>query len=255
MRAWLPILACLGCGRLGFEERAGTAGDAVVDLPCGPTTALLGHWAFDADEIAGTKVLDRSGQGHHGMLIGTPPPSVGPGRDGEALDFTGTTTAYVELADLPVGASAFTTAAMWFFHPAQDVDEVLIYLPPGPGTAPPRYDLWLNTDRIGSPALCINSGVGDCWGVEDPTLLGRWVHVVAVFADGPTTGGSLFVDGKPVVMSCVFGTCDQTRVVQNPVTLAASDDTYAWHGLLDDVRLFGRALEAGEARTLFDCAP
>lgn len=246
----LVALGLVGCGRLGFEPSEPS------DDSCGVAGAL-GHWSFDTDTVDGTRVADVSGRGHDGVLAGTPPPVVTAGRVGEALDFSGTDVAFVDVPGLPVDASptAATSVAMWFFTAEAAIDEVLVYLPPGPGPAPPRYDLWLTIAGNNTPSLCINTGLGDCWGRTDPALVGRWVHVVAVFANGPTVGGTLFVDGAPVAMACQFGVCDQTRVAQLPVTLGGSDDTYAWHGLLDDVRIYDRALSAGEAAALAACAP
>jgi len=208
---------------------------------------------MDAIDVNAGSLLDRSGNNHHGTITGTPTPVVAPGRVGEALDYSATTIGYVDLPTLPVssGAGASTTVSFWFFRDGPAVDEVLLFLPPGPGTAPPRYDLWLTT-REGDASLCINGGTGECWGFTDPSLLDRWVHVVVVFANGPTVDVALYVDGAPVSMSCVFGTCDAVRVVQPPVTLGGSD-SYSFHGKLDDVRIIDRAVDADEAASLFAC--
>ncbi len=100
-----------------------------------------------------------------------------------------------------------------------------------------------------------HTAVGDCWGITDAGLIGRWVHVVAVFANGQTTDGSLFLDGVPATVDCRFGVCDQRRVAQLPVTLGGNDSLFAWHGQLDDVRIYGRALSSDDAATLFACTP
>jgi hypothetical protein len=245
------------CGRVGFEESP-----LAVDATCGVPGAV-GYWSLNAEDLVGTQVLDRSGRGAHGTLRGTPSPISVPGQHGEALDFTATDLSFVALPALSVDPNpgAATTVAMWFFHADPAVDDTLIYLPPGPGTEPPRYDLWLTTVgpapavTAGTPSLCINTGLGDCWGISDPGLIGRWVHVVAVFVNGATTGGTLYIDGVPATMACRFGICDQSRTVAPPFTLGGNDELYAWHGLLDDVRIFNRALTAGEAATLFACVP
>lgn len=249
---WVVMLLA-GCGRLGFDTER--IDDAASDgSGCqSPLAGLSGAWSMDAADVSGFQVLDGSGGGLHGMLRGSPPPRVAPGRIGEALDYGATTVGFVDLPGIPVGASS-TTVSLWFFHSDPNVDEVLVYLPATPDPTPPRYDLWLTT--AGGPlALCINTGNGECWGTTDPSLLDRWVHVVAVFANGPMTGSTLFIDGTPVTMQCEFGTCDQSRTVQAPFTIGGSDNTYSWHGLIDDVRFYDRALSATEAVASFDCAP
>lgn len=259
-RPLVAFAVLAGCGRLGFDLGANVSpGDGSPDgvlAPCAPTAGLVGSYGMDADDVVGGVVHDRSGNGHDGVVVGSPPPSIVPGKIGEALDYAGTSIAYVDLPGLPLdtSAGATNTVSLWFRHDDPNVDETIVYLPPGPGTAPPRYDLWL-TDRIGTVSLCINSGIGDCWGITDANLVGRWVHVAAVFANGPTIDGTLYVDGAPVTMSCRFGPCDQSRAAMTPVTIGGSDSSYAWHGRLDEVRFHHRALTPSEVQDLYACAP
>jgi Concanavalin A-like lectin/glucanases superfamily len=254
-------VAAAGCGRLGFDrlplDDAPTTEPADADAdPCAAISAgLVGAWPLDAPDVIGTTVHDRSGNGRDGTLIGTPAAVVAPGRLGEALDFAGTSLSYVDLASVPLDstAGAFTTVSLWFRNDNANADEALACLPTGPVAGPPRYSLWL-TNRIGPASLCINTGSGDCWGITDAGLIGRWVHIVAIYANGPTVGGSLYVDGARVDTACRFGTCNQTRVAQAPFSIACSDPAYAWHGLLDEVRVFDRALEPAEVLALYQCA-
>lgn len=226
-------------------------------LDCSEPPGLLAHWTLDAADVQSSTVLDRSGNSRHGVLFGAPPASVGSGRVGEGLDFTATTLAWVEMAALPWNTSSgvVNTVSLWFWNDDPNVDDAIAYFPPGPGAQPPRYDLWLNFSRIQMVTLCINSGVSDCWGVSDPGLLGRWVHVVAVLANGVTNAGTLYVDGLDANASCRFGTCTEIRSVQNPFGLAGGDANYPFNGKLDDVRVFDRALTADEVARLYACAP
>ena len=266
----LPLSALLlsgACGRIGFDakreaqdatpgQQDATPGQQDASDACLPPEGLLGHWTLNAADVVGTSVLDRSGNAYHGTLSGDPLPVVVAGSNEQALDYTATDRAFVDLPNIPVDSTpgAFNTVALWFFHPGPLVDEVPFYMPPGTGAAPPRYDLWLTDRSTESVSLCFNSGDGNCWGISSPELLGRWVHVVAVFANGRIDGSTLYVNGQPVPMSCVFGSCDVERVALNPITLGASDSTYAWHGRIDDVQLYGRALDAAEAAEIYACA-
>jgi hypothetical protein len=250
-----------GCGRIGFSptpsDDAGGDGPGDGGDPCAVVdTGLLGAWSLDAEDVQGGIVHDGSGRGHHGTLVGAPGPVVVPGRIGDALDFSATSLAWVDLASVPLDSTAggFTTVSLWLWRDDPAADEGVVCLPTGPVPGPPRYSLWL-TNRSGPPSLCINTGVGDCWGIIDPGVIGRWVHVAIVYANGRTIDGQLYVDGAPVVMGCRFGTCDQTRVAMSPLSLGCSDPTYAWRGRLDEVRVFDRALSATEVRLLHDCAP
>lgn len=263
----LALMLGLGCGRLAFDLAldgssstvdAAQAPDAGVVIPaCGPTAGLIGHWTLDSVDVSGATVRDVSGNGHDGTLAGTPPPTVGPGRIGEGLDYTSTTLAWVDIPSVPFNATtgAFTTISLWLFNDTPNVDQTVFYTPQTPSPMPPRYGLWMNFDRLNAVSLCINTGSGECWGMTDNGVRGRWVHVVTVLANGPTINGKLYVDGIDSNATCRFGTCNQSRTVQGPFRLAGSDQTYAWTGQLDDVRVYDRELTPAEVQTLYNCAP
>ncbi len=260
------LLVNAACGRVGFDAIDGrtSIGDGVAQDESGSgstcataVSGALGRWTLDAADVNGTVVLDRSGAGRDGTLVGNPRPVTTPGRVGEGLDFAGTSLSYVNAPSVPLDVTpgAFTSVSLWFWTDDTNVDEALACIPTGPTTGPPRYSLWLTHDG-GPTSLCINTGQGDCWGLELPgTIYGRWVHVVVEWINGPTIGGKLFVDGVPATMSCRFGVCDKSRVTQSPFSIACSDAGYAWHGRLDEVQLFDRALSAAEVTRLHECAP
>jgi hypothetical protein len=214
---------------------------------------------MDDEDVVGTQVMDRSGNGYHGQLMGGTLPVVVPGRVGGALDWAGTTNAFVDMpTDVPLDTTAtgFNTVSMWYRRDGLGVSEgeVPFYMPFDPDLAPPRYGIWLNSNRIARPVLCIASASGDCWGTSEPTLLDRWVHIVVVFANGQTVDGTMYVDGSPVSVSCLVGSCVHSRTAGFPLTLGGQDPAYDWHGLIDDVRLYDRALTATEAAELFACS-
>ena len=265
------VLGLAACGRFWFDGDRDAApgsvdspgandgpGPATVDAPpdCDVTDGLQGYWPMDFDDVFDNVIEDVAGSSRNGVYIdgaGAGPQVIG-GRIGEAISFESTTVAYIDLplVNVNAGPAEANTVVLWYFQPSSTPDEVLVYLPPGPGPAPPRLDLWLTT-AAGEVALCINSGVGDCWGTNDAVLVGRWVHVAVVFANGPTTNGRLYIDGSPVAMSCVMQPCDQSRTAMLPVHLGGSDVTYPWHGKLDEVRLYTRALSDVEVQRLYAC--
>lgn len=131
-------------------------------------------------------------------------------------------------------------------------DEGVLCVTPTAVAEPPRYCLWL-TDFDGPLSLCFNGGTGECWGIDAAPVLGRWVHVVAIFANGDTTASVFYIDGVAVPATCRLGTCDQTRTASGPLQLGMNEDQYAWHGLLDSVRFYPRALTSEEVARLYAC--
>ena len=215
------------------------------------TDGLLGHWTMDTASVQGKRVADTSGGGNDGTILGTPP-AVVPGRFGEALGYpaSSASTTHVEVASLPLdtGASGVTSVSLWFFRSGTGIDDVLVDMPRAP-----RFDLWLTGDT--GHLLCFNTGSNnDCWGIDDPGLRDRWVHAVALFRDGPLSASELYVDGKKRVLTCTSApgqSCDTVRTVGLPLSLGGRSDFF-FHGRLDDVRVYRRALDAVEVAALFD---
>jgi hypothetical protein len=231
--------------------------DAAIPSTCPPTFAgLAGWWPLDAADVMDSVVRDRSGLGRDGMMLGDPSPTVGPGRVGDALDFAATVLTRIDVAGLPFDSTpgAFNTVVFWMWHGDAGADEGVFCVTPTDMPAPPRYCLWL-TDYGGPLSLCVNGGTGECWGIETPTLVGRWTHVAVVFANGRTDGSAIYLDGARAPARCVFGTCDQERTAQGPLMLGMNETVYAWRGRLDDVRVYARALTDAEVAELYRCAP
>jgi concanavalin A-like lectin/glucanase superfamily protein len=103
--------------------------------------------------------------------------------------------------------------------------------------------------------LCVNAGFGDCFGAQDGTLHDRWVHVVSMFSNGPTVQSALYIDGKntePICQTAAgFQVCNQQRTVAAPVILGGNS-MYPFRGWLDEVRVYNRALSAGEVTALYN---
>ncbi len=222
------------------------------DAGCGtPTTGLLAHYSMDPSAVMGTRVVDSSGHGNDATLVGFPASPLTPGRFGDALAFP-TTSAYVDVPStlaFDTSPGGVNTISLWFYRGSSPaVDDVLVYFPPDP-----RYDLWLTGDGN----LCINTGNYDCWGIQDATLLDRWVHVVAVLANGPTTGGELWVNGVKRTLSCPvsdggFQPCTASRTIAPPYSLGGRTDFF-FHGRIDEARFYSRRLDPSEIAALAAC--
>ncbi|MGE5183487.1 MAG: LamG-like jellyroll fold domain-containing protein [Acidobacteriota bacterium] len=239
MRAGWLLVACTAC-RANFDARvdapAGTGGDA-----CTPIGGLLAYFPMEPGDIAGNVLRDRSGNGHDGTIIGTPAPALAPGQVGSALDFTATTTAYVDVGGLVVDQSggAAVTVMGWVLQPSATANEVVFDFPP-PNI---RYDVWMI-----APYLCVNTQNGECWG-ETGAFTGHWLHVAAILRNGLETGSALYVAGQAQPIGCSMATCANSRTVMDPLRMGAADG-YAFHGMLDEVRVYDRALSDAEIAAL-----
>jgi hypothetical protein len=236
-------------GEAGVDAFA-DAGNSIDASPCIDVSGgILGHWPMDTSSIVGTQVRDVSQYKNHATLMGFSGSVTTVGKFGQALSYPATGSAYVELPSLSLDQSAggMNSISMWFFRDAANVDDVLALLPNFP-----RYDLWLT--HKAHISLCINTGNSDCFGIEDDGLTGRWVHVVAIFANGPTTNGRLYVDGVDRHPACVsapnLGTCDKSATASQPIEIGGKTD-FIYRGLIDDVRIYRRALNPDEITALY----
>jgi subtilase family serine protease len=213
-----------------------------------PSAGLVGYWALD--ETAGTTAADSSGNGHPGTLINGPAWTTG--RVGGALSFDGVS----QSVSIPHSATLDPyplTVAAWFQTSALTGPQGLVnkYV----AASMNGYQIFMNAG-----SLCAwyfkdsTSYVRD-----DPTCSlatpgyadGLWHQVVFVV---DAAAGWLYVDGVLKSSRVWTGTPGATITTQ-PLSLgvypgAAGSPFFA--GLLDDVRVYNRALGADEILALYD---
>jgi hypothetical protein len=233
------------------------ATDAQDGGSCVPiTSGLLGHWTMDNTTINGTQLTDTSGNGNNGTLVGFPTPATVPGKFGQALSYS-RSGAYVDIPTLALdqSAGAVNSVSLWYYRSnSTSINDVLIFMP-----ANPQYAAWLvqYLPQTNGLFLCFNAGFGDCFGAQDNTgtLHDSWVHVVAMFSNGPTVQSALYIDGKnaePICQTAAgFQVCNQQRTVAAPVVFGGNS-MYPFRGWLDEVRIYNRALTAIEVTALYN---
>lgn len=232
-------------GAASDAASAADASDACVSIDLG----LIAHYTMAPSSILGATLGDVSGNGNSADLVDFGSPlTVDAGPRPPALDYTDSDGGYVNVPALPLDTAPghMNTFAFWFYRSSESVDDVLVFAP-----ASPRYDLWLT----GSD-LCFNTGIYNCWGISNPAILGQWVHVAAVFSNGAISGSSLYVNGLPVTPTCIdIGQgkeCGADASVAVPVTFGGAGSTgYVFLGLLEDIRVYDRALTAAEVQAIY----
>jgi hypothetical protein len=244
-------------------QDASSAAQDVTDepdaSPCMPiTTGLLAHWTMDDASISGTRLMDTSGNGNNGTLVGFPTPATVPGKFGQALAYS-RSGAYVNVPTLALNqsAGAVNSVSLWYYRSnTTTINDVLMFMP-----ANPQYAVWLVQwqPQTNGLFLCFNTGFADCFGAQDSTntsaLHDRWVHVVAMFSNGSTVQSGMYIDGKntePICQTAAgFQACNQQRTVAAPVILGGNS-MYPFRGWLDEVRIYNRALTATEVTALYN---
>jgi hypothetical protein len=211
----------------------------LLDIPVTDPN-LVGWWKFDDD--AGTTAVDSSGYDNYGTLEGDPQWAIG--HDGSALSFDGIDD-YVEVPHAEILTVDNEVTVMAWIYTSRHA---------GPGTEsfqgiiskgnPPRsYSLY--TQSAGTLHFSTTSAgayVGSSSSEQVP--LNEWVHVAAMVAGGEQL---YFINGEPAGTGGsgieLPGLTDTANVV---IGRTNEGSTRSFLGMIDDVRVYNRALTQDE---------
>ena len=231
-------MRCLGLTALLF---ALTCTCASAGQPGAADDALLGHWTFDAP--AGDVARDASGGGRDAKIAGPVPVE---GVLGGALRFDGKDD-YVALGDF--GEFEAVTVAFWLkaekfeaddgFHGLVTSDaweEGVMHLPLREG----KIDVYLHLGGSARGRL-----------TSQRLKNGAWYHV-AVVADTGSGLLRLFVNGGEQDVADISRLTGKIKLGEQVVGREHDGEKHAryFDGAIDDVRIYGRALDAGEIQAL-----
>jgi hypothetical protein len=238
--------ACLlACGR---NARAQATNDAAA------------HWKFD--EGSGTNALDSSGNNRTGSISGA---VYAPGRLNSALSFNGPGN-YVFVSDAQAGGATGAgldmgtrdwTVAAWIRTTASGM--VVTKMGFIGGANPDGWGASISGNgTVGGVIHKSNVGNVNIFAGDGATVNdGQWHHITVVF--NRSANMVRYVDGVPTgsqySMAALNGqSLDSTKQVRIGARDQAGDEIY-FNGLIDDVRVYARALTAGEIAVLAGVQP
>jgi phage protein U len=203
------------------------------------TTGLMGHWAFD--ETFGGTAADSSGQNNTGTLINGPVWN-GAGRVGGALSFDGVND-YVSLGNPAslIPGSAITMAG-WMKLNDLSVNHFIISKYDGLN---PQVDTYIRfqagrgiTCSVGGTALTATASIS----------VGQWYHTACTY-DGTII--RVYVNGVQVATAAKTGAiADEVGVDWLIGARTPASPGAFMNGLLDEVRVYNRALAAADITQL-----
>lgn len=210
---------------------------------------LLGHWRFDSGR--GQVAKDSSGRSNDGRI------NAGQwlkGRFGTALRFDGENT-YVAIPELAgLDGSDEMTVEVWVFWEGMGRYPNIVT---GGVWNPGGFLVFVSDDycsfRMGKPGKTAWE-LGKTWqetGVIllKPFELGRWYHLAATFKR-PVI--ATYVDGKPVGAGSWNFPVGQTGQIQVGKWGLDQGKTQSHCGLIDELRIYNRALTAKEVKASYD---
>ncbi len=209
---------------------------------------LVGYWSMDSGDINGSTIYDKSGNRNNGTIFST---TSTPGKIKQAQDFNGSPSSQITVAQSPsINTFAAVTISVWMKTRTPAASQIFVRKASGGVT-----DL-IQLDNYGSNfrwlAAANSSGVKTVTSAST-VKANTWYHVVGVY-DG--TNVILYINGKqdgtPVGLTGTISTATDSSLYFSSL-LGGGNSWYT--GLLDDIRIYNRALSAAEVATIYNDIP
>jgi hypothetical protein len=244
--------ACSGPGWCGGADFNRSGETNIYDLlyftehwlRIGEDINLVGYWKFN--ETGGTTASDSSGYGNSGTLIN------GPNWTGNgALSFDGIND-YVEVLDsASLTFNSKITLSVWILLNEDSIRFMKIIINPSSAVSEDPWENYCIDLRRKNPRFMISSGTSGTWhGAYDttngsPLAVGVWYHLAGTY-DGSTM--ILYVNGQPTESLAVSLPIGNNNL---PVFIGSRGGVDGFTGLIDDVRIYNRALTVDEVAGLY----
>ncbi len=234
----------------GYPEVA-ALGSSLSLSPLWNASGLVGYWPLD--EGAGSTTVDQSGNGNNGIWTGTPINGsyYASGKVGNSSANVNGTNSYATVPSSTLHQTTFTVAA-WVNPVNLRNSNDLIF---GDfNTTATRFNYALSIDRSGlgsTPYIEFSNNAGTIAVAEDSVAAvgNTWMHLAGTF-DGATL--KLYRNG-------VLATSSATALVPSnqggAMDIGRGGDytgNLMFQGLIDDMRVYSRALSAGEIQALYN---
>ena len=207
------------------------------------THNLIGWWKLD--DGSGTVARDSSSNPHDGILVNAPVWTRIPGLDEACLQFNGANQ-YVSLGNILQGSYAELSIACWVKHARSGWNFIV-----------ERGD-WVNPDGIG--LMMDYNGTSVTFGFypnannvksQVNAQDDQWHHVVGTLSKGDSGWlYSIYVDGK--LDNTQPGTMGLVATSKAWSIGAQFDGTWAYKGLVEDVRIYDCALSPSEVQAIYE---
>ena len=228
--------------RLQAEDGAGNLSAASNEASALVTSAapsgLVAAYGFD--EGSGTTTADRSGNGNTGTVSNTTWAGASAGKFGNALSFNGTNAWVSVNSSSSLNLTTGMTAEAWVNPTALGNAWRTVLLKEQTGNL--VYDLYANgSGGTKVPSTEVYVGGAKIVSAAASLATGTWTHLAATF-DGSTL--RLYVNGTQVSQLAVSGSI----ATSNGALRIGGNSIWGeyFSGLIDEVRIYNRALTAGE---------
>ena len=200
---------------------------------------LVGYWSFDGKDMAGDTAYDRSGNANNGTLTGGPVRAIG--KIGQGLSFGASDTDDKVSITSNFNGTGVVSVSAWMYPRGGgggDFGRII--------TNEQLYVAVKGSDF--SLLFSRDSGANACASLVSVWAANNWYHVVAV---SPASGATVqwYINGSDATNEAGCGT-PVSATSWNIGNNAGSSRSF--NGLIDDVRIYNRALSADEIKRLYN---
>lgn len=218
----------------GWNDRASSM---IIEPASGP----IAHWSFN--EGSGSAVSDVTGNGYDGELVNMGQSNWVSGRHCTGLSLDGVNN-YVEIPDFKgITGDTARTCTGWI-KTTRTSAHIL-----GWGSAVPGTRWGIRTNDDGTLRADVSGGY--IYGVTDITD-GEWHHIAVVLNSPDISEALLYVDGEPETAGGFKSHSVHTSAVENVKIGVYSTADEHFQGVIDEVSIYGRALNASEIQQVYE---
>jgi len=215
------------------------------------TDGLVGYWSFDGNDISGTVAYDRAGT-NNGTITGAVSTI---GRLGQALSFDGSGDR-INLDTNRYAINVESLSISFWEKTISSAGNVAVYSQGNSGSTNPvvvfgNYTMYPNAMSL---SFRSDANSGNFEGISDSSTVyrdGEWHHFVGTRSGDDVV---LYRDGSQVASTTLVGQGTGTTTLNKQTigALGRSSYNFDWPGLIDEVRVYNRALSPTEVEVLYN---
>jgi hypothetical protein len=206
-------------------------------------SGLVGYWPFNGGDISGNSVLDRSGQGNNGTMSGGPLKVIG--KIGQALNLDGQNDMATIADHASLDMTSAVTVSTWFY-PRDLSGGWHVIAAKGISGTNSNYGLWYTGGYF---SITFWNGTWINHATNQTYSAGQWYHLVGII-DSANDNVRLYVNGQLDIDSQTETT---NMVANNDPLYITVNYGGAWaNGVIDETRVYNRALSADEVKALYN---
>jgi len=205
------------------------------------TSGLVGYWSFNGPDISGMTAYDGSTGGNNGTLVNGP--TVAIGKMGQGLAFNGTNRYVSVPSSLSLTPTNAITVSAWIKPSLLGTREFI-------ATKWLGFTVELATDNTVTSGVYVDSGQRM---TPSTSVLpnNTWTFVTFTYDSNTRTLTTYLNGGQEIKSTVLSGLASYLMTTSGSSLGIGNYSSYYWNGLLDEVRIYNRALSVSEVKQLY----